>query len=393
MNGRTARRSLARLLARWASFAALASVLLSVALLWSAPARADGAESGDAPPRDEILVMQPAAAKVPPLPVDFIQLDRAWIELDVPSSVRERGEALLREADEFRSHLAEDFGQPVLYHVLVRVGRSPEQMVALAPEGVQVPDYAAGVAYPALHTVLLTLQAPDTWEAPDLGEVLKHELSHVALSEAVAFHHVPRWFDEGVAIRESGESPYLRTKALWDATVGRRLLPLADLDRGFPSDHYEVTEAYAESADFVRFLMRDADRARFGSLLQKARSGVPFDRTLEDAYGVDIRKLEFQWREELSRRFGIIPTLTGGGLLWIAVSGLAMAAWLKKRRRAKAKLAEWAQEEAAADAATATARASHEPSIPPPAGDENVPSSRVPSIPVVEHDGRWHTLH
>jgi hypothetical protein len=189
MDQRTARRWLARLLAHWAVFAAVAG-----ALLWAAPAWAEGAESGDAPPRDEILVMQPAAAKVPPLPADFARLDHAWIELDVPSSVRERGEALLRDADEFRARLAEDFGQPVLGHVLVRVGRSPEQMVALAPEGVQVPDYAAGVAYPALHTVLLTLQAPDTWEAPDLGEVLKHELSHVALSEAVAFHHVPRWF-------------------------------------------------------------------------------------------------------------------------------------------------------------------------------------------------------
>jgi hypothetical protein len=391
MHARPIRRWLARSLAPWAIFLAMAVVLLAGTFLGSTPAWADGGESGDAPPRDEILVMQPSAAKVPPLPADFTRLDHAWIELDVPSSVRERGEALLREADDFRARLAEDLGQPVLDHVLVRVGRSPEQMVALAPEGVQVPDYAAGVAYPALHTVLLTLQAPDTWEAPDLGEVLKHELSHVALSEAVAFHHVPRWFDEGVAIRESGESPYMRTKALWDATVGRRLLPLADLDRGFPSDHYEVTEAYAESADFVRFLMRDADRARFGSLLQKARSGIPFDRTLEDAYGVDIRKLEYEWREELSRRFGIIPTLTGGGLLWIAMSGLAVAAWVKRRRRAKAKLAEWAQEEAEADAEMATARASRETALAAPAGDHGVPP-RV-SIPVVEHDGRWHTLH
>jgi hypothetical protein len=386
MDGRTTRRSLARLLTGSAAI-----VAAGLALLWATPARAGADGSGDAPPRDEILVMQPAAAKMPPLPADFVRLDHAWIELDVPASVRDRGEALLRTADEFRARLAEDFGQPVLDHLLVRVARSPEQMVALAPEGVQVPDYAAGVAYPALHTVLLTLQAPDTWEAPDLSEVLKHELSHVALSEAVAFHHVPRWFDEGVAIRESGESPYMRTKALWDATVGRRLLPLADLDRGFPADHYEVTEAYAESADFVRFLMRDADRARFGALLQKARSGIPFDRTLEDAYGVDVRKLEYEWREELSHRFGIIPTLTGGGLLWIAMSCLAVAAWIKRRRRARAKLAEWAKEEA--EAAMATTRAGRETPAATAAGEDDVPSARMPSVPVVEHDGRWHTLH
>ena len=383
MNGQTTRGSLA-----WRLFLCCCAVL--VGLGWPSAARAG--DSGDTPPRDEILVMQPAAAKLPALPADFIRMDHGWMELDLPSSVRERGETLLREADEFRGRLAGDFGQPVLEHVVVRIARSPDQMVALAPEGVQVPDYAAGVAYPALHTVLLALQAPDTWEAPDLAEVLKHELSHVALSEAVAFHHVPRWFDEGVAIRESGESPYMRTKALWDATVGHRLLPLPDLDRGFPSDHYEVTEAYAESADFVRFLMRDTDRARFGSLLQKARSGMPFDRTLEDAYGVDVRKLEYEWREELTRRFGILPTLTGGGLLWAVMTALAVAAWIKKRRRAKAKLAEWAKEEAEADAVMASARASRGPTIAATMGDEDVPS-RVPSIPVVEHDGRWHTLH
>ena len=137
--------------------------------------------------------------------------------------------------------------------------------------------------------------------------------------------------------------------------------------------------------------MRDADRARFGSLLQRARSGVPFDRTLEDAYGVDVRKLEYEWRDELSRRFGIIPTLTGGGLIWVVMSGLAAIAWVKRRRKARAKLAEWATEEAEADAAAAAARAEHEASMPPPADDE-VPD-RVPSIPVVEHDGRWHILH
>ena len=139
--------------------------------------------------------------------------------------------------------------------------------------------------------------------------------------------------------------------------------------------------------------MRDADRARFGALLQKARSGTPFDRTLEDAYGVDIRKLEYEWREELSHRFGIIPTLTGGGLLWIAMSGLAVAAWIKRRRRAQAKLAEWAQEEAEADATLATARVARETRAAAPVSEDDVPSSRVPSVPVVEHDGRWHTLH
>ncbi len=361
-----------------------------VALAW--PLRAAAEETAaDLPPRDVSVMVQPDAAKLPAPPSDFQRLEHGWITVELPSSVGDRGEALLREADDFRARVSEDFGQPLLQGVIVRVARTPEQMAELAPQGAPPPTYAAGVAYPSLHVVLLALQAPQTWDAPDLLELLRHELTHVALTDAVGGHQVPRWFDEGLAIHESGELPWARTKTLWDATLGKHLLPLSYLDRGFPADSYEVNEAYAESADFVRFLMRDTDRARFGALLQKMRAGVPFDRTLEDSYGADVRKLEYEWREELGRRFGVIPIVTGGGLLWVFIVGLAGTAWLKKRRRAKAKLAEWAREEAEMDAALVAAGGAREAALRVPTDDE-VPQ-RMPSIPVVEHDGRWHTLH
>jgi hypothetical protein len=381
-------------------FLFLATVLPSAALVWLSalallasvsyvtPAAAD--DGPDMLPRDVNVVVQPDAAKLPPMPDGFERLDHGWLVVELPSSLHDRGEALLHDADDFRARLSEDFGQPPIERILVRIARTPDQMAELAPQSAPPPPYAAGVAYPSLRLVLLALQAPQSWDAPDLAELLGHELTHVALGDAVASHHVPRWFDEGLAIHESGELPWARTKTLWDATLAKRLLPLSSLDQGFPRDNYEVNEAYAESADFVRFLMRDADRARFGSLLQRVRAGVSFDRTLEDAYGTDVRKLEYEWREELSRRFGIIPMVTGGGLLWTLIVGLAGAAWLKKRRRAKLKLAEWAREEAEMDAVLAASRVEHDAASIVPAHE--VPP-RMPSIPVVEHDGRWHTLH
>ncbi len=296
----------------------------------------------------------------------------------------------------------------------------------------------------------MALQAPQTWEAPDLAELLRHELTHLALADAVGGHHVPRWFDEGLAVHESGELPMARFWALWDATLSKGLLPLEDLDRGFPSNRYQVNIAYAESADFVRYLMRDADRARYGSLVDRVRAGVPFGRALEDAYGTDMHKLEYEWRSERSHRFGLAPMLTGSGLLWIAMAGLMVAAWVKRRRRAKATLAQWArEEEAELGAALAATRRlansrghgalgehapvhgfgahasveelglrarAHETGTDGtrpietggrPAGDAGTvgevgevaaaPAGRglnVPrSVPVVEHDGRWYTLH
>ena len=86
--------------------------------------------------------------------------------------------------------------------------------------------------------------------------------------------------------------------------------------------------------------------------------------------------------------------ITGGGLLWVLIAGLAGAAWLKKRRRARAKLAEWAREEAEMDTALAVSSAAREGAAAAARGaaEEDVPA-RMPSVPVVEHDGRWHTLH
>jgi hypothetical protein len=373
----------------------LALVAALLALVWGRPAAADPGETSPPAmaPHDVGTVVQPAAAKLPALPEDFQRVDHGWLVVEAPSSIRERVDALVRDADDFRGRLAADLGQPVLDHALVRIARNPEQMTEVAPEGAPPFVYAAGMAYPSMHLILLSMLAPGTWEAPDLGEVLRHELAHLALDEAVAGHHLPRWFDEGLAIDESGELWLKRFRMLWDATVSRRLLPLAELDRSFPADGSEVNVAYAESADVVRFLRRDDDRARFGSLVQRIRAGAPFERALEDAYDTDVRKLEFEWREDASHRFGVVPILTGGGALWVLIAGLALVAWVKRRRRAKVKLAQWAREEADADAAMVAARERVLAGQAATEGDDEVPPHMRPSIPVVEHEGRWYTLH
>jgi hypothetical protein len=364
----------------------LALLVALFGLVWSPPSLASEGELSPSS-RNVGLIEPPSHSVLPPLPNDFESFDEGWIQLSAPSSIHERIADLLRDAAEFRARVSEDLGQPVLGHVTVRIARSPEQMAELAPEHEPPPAYAAGVAYAPRHLILLTLKAPVTWEAPDLAEVMRHELCHVALFDALRGEEVPRWFNEGLAIRQSGELPWARLKTLWDASLSHTLIPFAELDRAFPTESYGVNIAYAESADFVSFLMRDADRARFGSLIERVGAGAPFDRALEDAYGTDVRKLEFQWREEVSRRFGIVPMLTGGGIVWVLILGLATTVWVKRRRRAKAKLEQWALEEAQIEAAVGAG-----PGADPAASDE-VLASRPPPSGVVEHEGRWYTLH
>jgi hypothetical protein len=376
--------------------------LLVALLLWVGPgvwgadvaqAEAEDGASAALAPHDVGVVVQPAAAKLPAPPPDFERIDDGWLILEFPSSVRDRVAPLASDADAFRSRLAVELGQPVLDHVLMRVARDPEQMTGLAPVGSPPFGYASGMAYPSMRLALLSLKAPHTWEATDLVTLSRHELMHLALNDAIGDHHVPRWFDEGLAIHESGEQWTERLGTLWQATLAKTLLSFADLDRGFAADGSDVGVAYAESADVVRFLMRDDDRARFGSLVQRLRAGTPFDRAVGDAYDTDLRKLEYEWRTEVSHRFGVVPLLTGGGALWGLIVVLAGAAYVKRRRRARAKLEQWEREEAEMDAAAATAREQLEREKLIPGDDDDVPPHVRREVPVVEHEGRWYILH
>jgi hypothetical protein len=332
------------------------------------------------------LVDAAARADLPRVPASYRTRELGWLTLSYPPAAEERVAPLVRDADAIKAQLAAALGQHVLGRVEVRVAPTASDMARLAPASNPPPTYASGVAYRGLGLVLLTMLQPRGAEAVDLEEVFRHELAHVALDDALLGQHIPVWFNEGLAISLSGENRFDREKTLWHATLSGTLLPLSELDRSFPSDHAEVGVAYAESADFLRFLMRRADESRFVSMISRVREGQPFERALADAYGSDVRKLEFQWRSEAERRYSVIPILTGGSLVWVAVIGGLGAAYVKKRRRAKKILDRWEHEEAVEDALRARRAAAAE--------DDLIEVSVAALRPVrVEADGRWHTLH
>lgn len=375
----------------------LAFVAALLALVLGGPRRALAADAeGEPTPHDVGEVAQPTA-KLPDPPADFERIDAGWLTIEFPSSVRDRATAVLSDAEAFRTRLAAQLGQPVLDHVRMRIARDPEQMAALVPEGAGTFSYASAMAYPSLRVTVLSLKAPRTWEATDVIELSRHELMHLALNDAIAGHRVPRWFDEGLAIHESGENWTERLSTLWQASLAHTLLTFPELDRGF-AEGGDVNVAYAEAADVVRFLMRDDDQARFGSLVQRLRAGTPFERALNDAYDTDLRKLEYEWRTDISHRFGVVPLLTGGGALWGFIVLLAGVAWARRRRRTKAKLDQWAREEAEMDAAAEAARERLEREKTALASaassdDDDLPDHPKPGVPVVEHEGRWYILH
>lgn len=340
---------------------------------------------------------------VPAPPASFNVYDGGWIRFAYPPAVRERVQPLIGEADRFRAEMSERFGRPVLNRVSVYVARTPGEMSTLAPEGAPYPKYASGVAYSEIGLVLLTIAPLNPNSIHNLSEVFKHELAHVALHDALGGGDVPRWFNEGFAVHASGESSLTRLQTLWTATLARNLLPLAQLERNFPADSTTAEIAYAESADIVRFLLRSQDRERFAALVRRVRSGQKFDAATADSYGVDLENLEYEWREEVAKRYSFWPFFFSGSVLWMGALALFIVGWRKRRARSRQTLDRWAREEALAEAR----RASRPPAVQPgrvhivfPAaqsGEFTAMRPRAPSsdgdVPRIEHEGEWYTLH
>lgn len=380
-----------------ASVAAAAPPVVATPELGAAPADAPVLVPGDAP-----FVLHPASVRIPKVPAGYEESHvGSWLVVRYPEGTRNRMAPLLEAAEAFREKVRTHMGSNVMPDgnapVQMHVARNFEDMAKLAPEGLPPPAYAQGVAYSPLRLVLLTLIAPRSFEGVDVVETGLHELAHVAVHDATGGNHVPRWFNEGIAIHESGEKPWERRKVLWEAAATKDLLPLSELDRSFPESQEEVGLAYAQAADFVRFLLREEDRARTASLFERVRNGQSLDSALTDAYGADLRRLEYQWQKNLESSTSTGALVSIGSLAWVVGAAALVAAYVRRRRKNKLVLERWAKEEAMADArreaelaALRHAREEAERAL----SEANAPKA-VPNweLPRVHHDGGWHTLH
>ncbi len=364
------------------------AVLATVAFS-AAPARAADAID-DAPIGRDAPTLPAHAIKAPPVPGDFLVETRGFLRIVYHPSTFEAVRRIASEADAARAAFASTVGQSVLDQLEIRVARTPEELAMLSPEGAPPVAGSTGVAYASLGLAVISVRDPDGTPT-ELDEVFRHQLAHVGLFDATDGRPLPRWLQEGLAVQMSGEATVARAELLWTAHVRRRLLSFAELGASFPEDSRGARIAWAESADFVRFLARDG--TRFASTIARARSGDSIDRALIDAYGADLRTLEQSWRDDLGTRCVTIPLASAGALGW----GLAIAALVVRRRRRRQRLREVA---AAAPELQELPEAAE-----PPADTEDrllvcdrglghvVYIVEGRAVPKVEHDGKTHTLH
>lgn len=219
--------------------------------------------------------------------------------------------------------------------------RGPEIRVVLAPESSPfaraVPAWVSGYTDGATSDVgsVVVLLAERTPSYPDGGleEVLAHEVAHVLIHRASGGRHVPRWFDEGLAML-AARSWRLRdeTELALGVLSGPRV-PLWRLDDLFQGDRRDVEHGYALSGTLVRDLLDRYGPAVPRIVLARIAHGDPFEEAMRGATGatlLDIGEAFYERQASLKRW---IPILTSTAALWFAISLLAIVAGIRKRRR------------------------------------------------------------
>ena len=192
----------------------------------------------------------------------------------------------------------------------------------------------------------------------NFDRVLAHELAHLALDAALG-DHAPRWLHEGFAYLHSSDASWGRTQTLVGMAWSGDVIPLAELDQHFQG-HAEHGRAYAQSYDLVAFLARrgrssesgdDGDRWAFRSFLVALAQGRSLDQAARETYHATINELYSEWYDSLRDRYMILPIGLFSLGLWVLAALLLILAWRRKRRLNRARLRQWAVEEAAEDAA------------------------------------------
>lgn len=132
----------------------------------------------------------------------------------------------------------------------------------------------------------------------ELDQVIAHELSHIVLHLHFEepYMDAPLWLDEGLAMYVEGPLDAREQRSLDQAIAADQVMSVRSLS-SFPGNPDQVELAYAESRDFVDFLIRSGGQERFRTLLDTLGTAqLDTDQALERVYRFDQLGLYQAWR-------------------------------------------------------------------------------------------------
>jgi len=271
---------------------------------------------------------------------------------------------LARRAPVELARISEALGLPTPpkaeVHLLPRKGGGDPRSRGL-PLG---PDWSAGLTLGSRPVIVLrTAEDSATGGGTRVSQVFAHELVHLIAIQALEGRHavLPSWLKEGTASHLAFEWRFTDSGRALRFAIGRSFVPLSRLRYGFHGDPQQIGDAYFQSRAFVGWLIEDHGTAAFRELWGRLAQGEEFNVAFLRTYGTSVRGQEERWQRYFMRRYAWVPLLSSATTPWLVVMGLVLIGWFRKRRRSRAKLALWEEEELAHAEAERAAEAGEEP--------------------------------
>ncbi len=245
------------------------------------------------------------------------------------------------EADRVWAEVAAHIGSRQSQPVTIVIVPSLDAFGKLVGPGAH--DWVVGVA--VAHRRLIVLKPPRLVFSHmyNVNKTLRHEMAHIAIADVIPPERIPRWLNEGIAMREA-KQPSLRDNAvIARAAAQKRLIPFSNLESRFPETETQVGLAYYQAIDFVDFLVDQYGYDGLQNLLNELKTDDA-ETAFQNAFSKSLDELELEWRRGIKTAIYIFSSLTGSLTIMLIGSVLLIVAYVRKRHIAKQKLAEWEEE-------------------------------------------------
>lgn len=216
---------------------------------------------------------------------------------------------------------------------------------ASQPQKSLIPDWAIGTAYPKGYSIVLKKPDNVKFRFNDVDKVVLHEYLHIAISDYLGETRVPRWLEEGIPTALSGERTLSASATIGIAAISGSIIPFEKLDYSWPLAYSQADLAYAQSADFMAWLMTKYNEQIIRQILQNLKETHDINKALIKATGNPLSELQKLWLKEKTRYYFWIPILTGSLTIWFIASVLVILGYKRKRKKSLLKMKFWELEE------------------------------------------------
>jgi hypothetical protein len=242
--------------------------------------------------------------------------------------------------------------------------------------GAGAPEWGIAFALPDERRIVMQGRRA-TSETGDHLQVLRHELAHLALHEAMGWLP-PRWFDEGYASYAAGEWGREEVLATSYALMLRGLPSLDSLDFEFRGGSVKAGAGYAlayRAVSDIAALDPERGLTLFFRYWRRTRS---LDLAMREAFGLTLHDFERRWRDRTMRRYGALAFVADLTAAIAVVGMLVVPLYVVRRRRDRRRLEAM---RAADEAADRVARESALDELLRAAEPPTPPSSTGPAAP------------